>query len=130
MTDDLHRKLRFLAQIAAWTLLFFVMFSTLSPISLRPETGHVTLERFGAYALVGGAFTLGYPSRWVAVALGLLTVAGVLEALQTLEPDRHGRWLDLLVKVAGTFSGVGAGLVCVALLAAWAGPRRLANRAG
>lgn len=117
MTSDAEAAMRFVAQMAAWALLSFVIFSTLSPIELRPETGHVTLERFGAYALIGAAFTFGYPKQWTIVTLGLVAAASVLEALQNLEPFRHGRWLDLSVKTAGVLAGVVAGLIAVRAVA-------------
>ena len=117
MNNGAKAAVRFLAQIAAWGLLSFVIVSTLSPLGLRPETGHVTLERFGAFALVGAAFTFGYPKHWASVTLRLMAAAGILEALQTLEPDRHGRWLDLSVKTAGRLAGIMGGLIAVPAVA-------------
>lgn len=92
-----------------------VVFATVSPIQLRPKTGYVVLERFAAYAALGGTITLAYPRQWVR-SLALLSIFAIgLELLQTLEPDRHGRAADALQKLAGAVVGVSAGLIVAAL---------------
>ena len=84
---------------AAWLLLAALAFVTLSPIGLRPETAApASLERFAAFAALGGTFCLGYPKHRVSVLLFMVAVAGVLEALQHLVPGRHGRIADGAVK--------------------------------
>ena len=61
----------------------------------------MSLERFGAYAVVSFLFGFGYPQRrWQIMGL-LIVLAGALEALQTLEATRHGQFKDFAVKVVG-----------------------------
>ncbi|WP_204280890.1 hypothetical protein, partial [Serratia marcescens] len=58
----LFRAATFLLPIAAWGLLAAVFVATVGPIQLRPITGHsVGLERFLAFAVIGGLFGLAYP---------------------------------------------------------------------
>lgn len=95
--------------IAAWLALAFIVFATLSPIDDRPVLAGPQFEHFAAFALMGFAFMLGYPRRVLLIVAIVLASAFVLEALQLLTPDRHGRVLDALVKAAGGMSGVGVG---------------------
>ena len=95
--------------IAAWLALAFIVFATLSPIDDRPVLAGPQFEHFAAFALMGFAFMLGYPRRMLLIVAIVLASAFVLEALQLLTPDRHGRVLDALVKAAGGMSGVGVG---------------------
>lgn len=97
--------------IAAWLALAFIVFATLSPIDDRPVLAGPQFEHFAAFALMGFAFMLGYPRRVLLIVAIVLASAFVLEALQLLTPDRHGRVLDALVKAAGGMSGVGLGYV-------------------
>ncbi|WNV12386.1 VanZ family protein [Tardiphaga sp. 709] len=96
--------------VVAWTTLALIAFATLSPIGLRPHFGGVSLERFGAFALVGLLFGLAYPRHlWFVLTLvGGAAVA--LEVLQHLTPDRHGEVRDALVKLAGGVTGIGISL--------------------
>jgi VanZ family protein len=97
----------------AWLLLGAVAVFTLCPIALRPVTSApADLERALAFALIGGAFCLGYPKHRLAVVLLVIGLAGLLEAAQNLVPGRHGQMHDLTVKV---FSAV-AGALTAALL--------------
>jgi VanZ family protein len=109
-----------LSLAAAWLALAFIAFATLSPIYDRPtipEAGP-QLEHFAAFALMGFAFTLGYPRRMLFIVAIVLGSAFVLEALQLLTPDRHGRVLDALVKAAGGICGIGVGYLVPLLLRA------------
>lgn len=102
---------------AGWLALAFIGLATLSPIQDRPVIASAHVEHFAAFALVGLALTLGYPSRTILV---LVTVAGsavVLEILQLFTPDRHGRLVDTLMKIAGGLSGIGAGELALILTA-------------
>lgn len=97
-------------RIAAWLVLAFIVFATLSPIGWRPQSAlPVNLERGAAFLLAGGLFGLAYPRH--ILPAGLVLGAGVvgLELLQTLQPGRHGRELDALVKLAGAALGLGLG---------------------
>ncbi|TXN06688.1 hypothetical protein FV222_04810 [Methylobacterium sp. WL103] len=95
------------SRILGWLLLAGVVFATLAPIGLRPIShAPVSLERFGAYAAVSFLFAFGYPRcRWQIVG-ALIVIAGVMEAMQTLELTRHGRFGDFAVKAAGCWFGV------------------------
>ena len=94
------------SRILGWLLLAGVVFATLAPIGLQPVTAApVSVERFGAYAVVSFLFALGYPRRrWQVLGL-LVVIAGVMEAMQNLELTRHG-FGDFAVKAAGCWFGV------------------------
>jgi hypothetical protein len=105
-------------RILAWLLLVGLAFVTVAPIEFRPVTPLPTqLERALALALVGFVFALAYPRRILLVVLLLFASTTLFEALQLVEPSRHGRFLDLAVKLAGC----GLGLACGSALALWSG---------
>ncbi|MGY4502595.1 VanZ family protein [Bradyrhizobium sp. GM24.11] len=97
--------LRKLVVLAAWITLGLIVFVTLSPIGLRPETGSVELERFGAYGLLGALFVFGYPHHFTRVMTLILAMAIGLELLQHITPDRHGHLADAVEKLVGGFAG-------------------------
>ena len=116
------------SRFLGWLMLAALVVVTVCPIGLRPVSGApVSLERFGAFALLGFLFALGYPHRRWQVAALTVAAAGSLEALQMLEPTRHGRVADFLVKMAGC--GFGATLALGATLLA-AGTRSGPARRG
>jgi hypothetical protein len=94
-----------LTALGAWATLAFICFVTLSPISLRPKTGEVGLERFAAFALLGVLFASAYPRHFLRLILFLVFVVFGLEAFQLLTPDRHGHLLDAIEKAAGALGG-------------------------
>lgn len=95
-----------LITLTAWCALGFIAFVTLSPIGLRPETGgSAGIERFMAYGVLGTLFVIAYPHRFVRVMTLILVVAGSLELLQHLTPDRHGHLPDAAEKMAGGMAG-------------------------
>jgi VanZ family protein len=99
-----------LLRILAWLLLGGLIFVTLSPINLRPVSPLPTqLERAIALMLVGFVFALAYPRRFILVAAIVLGATVLLELLQLLAPSRHGRWLDVSVKLIGASAGLVAG---------------------
>jgi len=91
---------------AAWLTLAFIAYATLSPIGLRPEVTNPDIERFGAYAVAGFLFVMAYPRRTILVLAIVIGAAVVLEALQLLTPDRHGKFANLVVKASGGGMGV------------------------
>ena len=94
------------ARALFWLTLAVVVFVTLSPIDLRPETElGPNRERFAAFAVVSVFLMLGYPRHRLGWFLGLAAVAGLLEAAQNLVDGRHGRWHDAEVKIAGAAIG-------------------------
>jgi hypothetical protein len=90
----------------AWLLVLAVAVFTLSPIELRPVTAApADFERLAAFALIGGAFFLGYPNHRFSIALLLIGIVGLLEFSQNFVPGRHGRVPDGLVKALGALLG-------------------------
>lgn len=111
--------------VAAWAILAFIIFVTLSPIGLRPHFEDVSVERFGAFSFVGLLFGLAYPKRlWLVLSL-VVGTAFSLEALQHLTPDRHGHVSDAVVKFVGGVVGVATAWLCNRAFAAFASPRAL-----
>lgn len=96
---------RNLLVVTAWTALMAIIFVTLSPIGLRPETGHAGPERFVAYGMLSMLFMSAYPRHFTRVMIFVLTVAVSLELAQHLTPDRHGHLADALEKLAGGVAG-------------------------
>jgi hypothetical protein len=80
---------------------------TLVPIELRPVTGApVDLERFAAFAVIGTAFSIGYPKHRLHILVLLIGLIGLLEVAQNIVPSRHGRLPDEIVKTSGALCGV------------------------
>jgi VanZ family protein len=101
--------LKLALRVLAWLLLAGLVFVTLSPINLRPISPLPTqLERAIALAAVGFVFVLAYPRRILLVALLVLGSTVLLEVLQLASPSRHGRLIDVAVKLTGG----GFGLLC------------------
>ena len=104
-------------RISAWLLLAGLAFVTLSPIGLRPVSGlAVQLERFLAFAVLGGAFALAYPRRALLVGTIVVGSAVLLELLQRIDPGRHGQVADAAAKIAGGIAGLLLGLLLARLL--------------
>ncbi|MGY4222799.1 VanZ family protein [Bradyrhizobium sp. USDA 4503] len=102
-------KIRRFGVIAGWLALALIAFVTLSPIQDRPSLFHPQIEHFAAFAVMALAFVLGYPRRTALIVLLVIFSAFTLEAMQFLTPDRHGRLIDAIVKVAGGLAGIGVG---------------------
>jgi VanZ family protein len=97
-------------------LLAGLIFVTLSPINLRPISPLPTqLERAIALAVVGFAFALAYPRHLWVVALLVLGSTVLLEFLQLVQPSRHGRVIDVMVKLVGGGFGLAAGTILTRL---------------
>lgn len=95
-----------LLKILAWLLLAALILVTVGPIDWRPVTPFgPNLERAFALFVVGFVFALAYPRRIVLVTIALFTFTALLEAAQGLEPGRHGRVVDAIVKLSG--GGIG-----------------------
>jgi VanZ family protein len=95
-----------LVTLAAWGSLAFITFATLSPIGLRPHVADVGYEHVAAFAVAGLLFGLVYPRRIILVVALVLGSAILLEVLQLVTPDRHGRLLDLGLKLLGGSIGI------------------------
>ncbi|MGP9813510.1 hypothetical protein ACTZWT_18535 [Rhodopseudomonas sp. NSM] len=99
---------------AAWLSLAFIATATLSPLGLRPTTGWPpSIERFLAFALVGGLFAAAYPRYILFAAAIVLGAAMLFEILQVLAPSRHGRLFDAGVKLSGGTVGLIVGWLMV-----------------
>ena len=93
--------------IVACLVLAVIVFSTLSPLDLRPKLGtFVNVERFGAYAALGVLFTVAYPRRWLMILIAVICLSVGLEYGQMLVSSRHARWSDFGVKMMGGVAGV------------------------
>lgn len=102
--------LSFSLRLIAWGLLVALAVVTLGPIALRPESGlPVQVERALALAIIGFAFALAYPRHVILVAAIVLGATLLLEALQLVAPSRHGRLVDVSVKLVGGLVGIIAG---------------------
>ena len=114
-----------LLPLGAWLLLGVLVFVTLAPIGLRPVSGApVSIERFGAYALVGLAFALAYPRHIILIAVLVQGSAVALEALQLLVETRHARFGDVILKLLGGLIGIGLGRGLARLRGAGPGPAK------
>jgi VanZ family protein len=92
------------------------VYATLSPIDSRPVVAGPQLEHFAAFGLMGLAFGLAYPNRFLLVIAIVAGSAFGLEALQLLTPDRHARVLDAVMKAAGGICGISASQLMLLLL--------------
>ena len=96
------------ARLAAWALLGLIAMATLGPLSHRPKmTDDPQVERFLAYALIGGLFGLGHPKRRAMLVVALPCVALLLELGQLLVPGRDFGGRDIVAKSLGAVTGVG-----------------------
>ncbi|PRD50903.1 VanZ family protein [Phyllobacterium myrsinacearum] len=106
-----------LIQITAWLLFAAILFITVDPISLRPESGlPVNVERFAAFAVLGFVFAAAYPRRWLLILVLVVGAAFGFELAQMLAPTRHARLMDAVVKAAGGTFGVAASALILRLL--------------
>lgn len=87
-------------------MLAAVAFMTVGPAHDRPQVASAHLEHFAAFLLLGFVFALAYPNRPIRAVLIVVGSAILLEILQLLTPDRHGRLIDAMTKVTGAASGI------------------------
>ncbi|MCK1518857.1 VanZ family protein [Bradyrhizobium sp. 17] len=92
--------------IAGWLVLGAIAFVTLGPVHDRPQVAPPHLEHFAAFLVLGLVFSLAYPNRSIHAVTIAVGGAILLEGLQLLTPDRHGRLVDTMTKVAGAASGI------------------------
>src|ERR1700722_4224199 len=102
--------LRKLLAVAAWSLLSFIIYATISPIQDRPTLPtSPNFERLAAFMVLGALFCLAYPRHIRLVCLIVLGSAAPLELAQLLTPDRHGQVQDAIIKMTGGAIGIVAG---------------------
>jgi VanZ family protein len=119
-SDMIHK----LIAAAAWALLVFIIYATLTSLARRPELTDgglykaffTLLERIGAYGVLGLLFHFAYPRRVMFVSLLVSGTAVILEILQIFIPDRDARVLDALEKLAGGGAGILAANAILALI--------------
>src|SRR3982074_2635590 len=92
---------------AARPLFAFFAHASISPIQVRPTLPAPTgFEHLTAFAVLGLLFCLAYPRHITLVCLIILGSAVLLEIMQLLTPDRHGRIQDAIEKMAGGGLGI------------------------
>ena len=80
-------------------------------LKLAPWLGHPDIHKYAAiehllvFALFGALLAFAFPKRIILVCCIVFFSATLLEYLQTLTADRHGRILDARQKVAGGLLG-------------------------
>lgn len=97
--------------VLPWASLAFVAAVTLCPLAQRPHLFDARVEHFSTYAVIGLLFCLVYPRQTFLICLVVLGAAILLEGMQLLTPDRHGRVADLEFKCAGGIAGIVAGKI-------------------
>ena len=102
-----------LSRTAALALFAIIIFATLSPIQMRPHLAEANVERALAYVLLGFALALGFPNRLYQAVIFVAVTAGMLELLQLIDPGRHARLIDALVKAFAGVVGIVAGHLIV-----------------
>lgn len=102
-----------LSRITALALLAIIIFTTLSPIQMRPHLVDANGERGLAYVLLGLALAIGFPNRLYQTLIFVVITAGVLELLQIIDPGRHARLLDAVVKALAGIIGIVLGQLIV-----------------
>ncbi|MEK9281663.1 MULTISPECIES: VanZ family protein [unclassified Bradyrhizobium] len=105
------RRNHFIA--AAAICLALIVYATLAKLAGRPAlAGHaeaywvVVIERFSAYGLLGFLLSFLLPGRFMLACTLVVAVAGGLEVMQALTPDRDPRIIDVFEKAAGGTVGV------------------------
>jgi hypothetical protein len=90
------------SRVVAWIGILAIIILSVVPAADRPVTGAgQSLEHLTAFAIVGGAFAIGYRlSLMQLMLLAVLFCAGI-ELLQIPLPTRHARVSDFLVDAAG-----------------------------
>ncbi len=95
------------AAVVAWALLVFIVYATVSPIQARPTLSTSSgFEHLAAFVALGLSFGLAYPRRTIMVCLIVLGSAVLLEFIQLITPDRHGRVGDAIEKLVGGAVGI------------------------
>ncbi len=105
--NDIETTLRRIATVIGWSAVLAIAFVTLAPVGGRPHLSDAgpDIERFLAFLLLSGTLSLAYPKRRGLVLALTIGLAIGLEAAQLLEPTRHGKPHDAVVKVLGAMAG-------------------------
>lgn len=111
--NDVNRTTRRIAIAIGWSAALIITFATLAPIGSRPHLPDAgpDIERFIAFLVLAGALATAYPRRRGMILLLAVALAIGLESAQLLEPTRHGRPHDAIVKCFGALAGVAFAVV-------------------
>lgn len=106
--NDLKRNLRRIATVIGWSAALIIAFATLAPIGSRPHLPEAgpDIERFLAFVVLAGALAIAHPQRRGMVLVLTIGLAIGLETAQLLEPTRHGRPHDAVIKSLGAIVGI------------------------
>src|SRR5215470_1781537 len=99
-----------LSRCTVWLVALTIAIFTLCPIQFRPMTAApADLERWLAFAVLGGLLAVAYPKHRVRFALLAIACAAILEMAQNLTSSRHGHLSDFDVKAIGIVAGMALG---------------------
>ncbi|WP_119154851.1 VanZ family protein [Caldimonas tepidiphila] len=82
------------------------------------------LHHLAAFAVLAVVAGLGFPAASAPVLAGLLAFGALIEMLQSLTPNRHASWADLVADLLGIVLGVMIARGLVARAASAAAPVR------
>src|SRR5258708_165961 len=92
----------------AWFGIFAVVILSIVPATERPVTGAgQRFEHFAAFALVAGAFSIGYRLSLIPLLISTFLFCGGIELLQVPLPTRHARLSDFVIDVFGSCFAIG-----------------------
>ena len=102
----LFRHYKIQARILAWIGILAIVVLTVVPAAERPVTNFgFKFEHFTAFALVAGAFAIGYNLSFARLMLVAFLFCGAIELLQVPLPTRHARVSDFAIDfVASCFA--------------------------
>lgn len=115
----LDQMIKRILSVSPWVSLVLVAVATLSPLTLRPHVSAAHVEHLAAYVFIGFLFGLIYPRQMFFNCVVVLGTATLLETLQLLTPDRHGRIEDLAFKLAGAIAGIVVGKIAARQIVLW-----------
>src|ERR1700733_10118279 len=99
---------RTVARALAWVGISAIIYLSVVPAVDRPITGAgQSFEHFTAFALVAGAFAIGYSFSLVRLLLLAFLFCGGTELLQVPLPTRHARMSDFVVHFVGSCFAIG-----------------------
>lgn len=94
----LFRHYEVQARILAWIGIFAIVVLSVVPAAERPVTDFAPqFEHVAAFALVAGAFSIGYDLSLARLIFFALLFCGGIELLQVPLPTRHARVSDFVI---------------------------------
>lgn len=95
-----------MTRLAFWLALLAVLVLALLPQAAElPSTGWDKSNHLLAFSVLSGLGCLGYPGRTIRVLPALIAFGALVEALQSLTPDRHAEAADLVADALGVLLG-------------------------